>query len=100
VSIDLAARLRGLIFQLREGTPITRQQLEELKEIARAMEKAHAMSEPLRINLYGLLSSIEVTSSGSLITRDWQTYRSCLIELHAIIDEIRPRTADELRSRR
>lgn len=97
MSTNLAARLRGIIFQLREGTPITRQQLEELREIARDLEKARQMSERLRINLYGLLSSVEVTKSGLLITRDWQTYRSCLTELHAIIDEIRPRTADEQR---
>lgn len=101
MSNPLSARLDALVRQLRQSNWITRQQLAELEDIANVLRTLRAMSDRVRQAIYLLLESVEITEKGRVIIRPGcgQDFYWSISELNRIIEDIRPKRADEQRKR-
>ena len=89
------ARLDELIRHLGTSNWISPRQVAELKEISRELHSLRTMSDSVRIAIYQLLNSVRIHENGRVTVMHSTEFYSAISELNRILDEVRPRGANE-----
>jgi|ERR1700755_1416069 len=97
MNLSPLARLDALIRELGRVNWIDPRQLVELRDIAKQLHALRSMSDAVRIAIYQLLNAVKIHENGRVTVMHASEFYSAISDLNRILDDIRPRAANEQR---